>query len=142
MHYFDLFGWYTSTSIAGRATLIAPANTSETTTPGELRANFTGYVWVDLPYVVPPAPQAPAPEVPTSVTRRQARQALLLAGLLDSVDPAIAAIPDTTQRRLAEIEWIDSLEFERSRPLLISLATALGLDSAALDQLFITASAL
>lgn len=88
------------------------------------------------------APAAPAPAVPHSVTRRQARQALLLAGLLDSVDPAIAAIPDTTQRRLAQIEWQDSLEFERQRPLLISLATALGLDSAALDQLFITAKTL
>lgn len=88
------------------------------------------------------APPPPAPVVPQSVTRRQARQALLLAGLLDSVDPAIAAIPDATARKLAEIEWQDSLEFERNRPLLISLATALGLDGAALDQLFITAKTL
>lgn len=88
------------------------------------------------------APEAPAPVVPASVTRRQARQALLLAGLLDSVAPAIAAIPDTTQRALALIEWEDSQVFERHRPLLVSLATALGLNSAALDQLFITASTL
>ena len=35
--------------------------------------------------------------VPRSVTRRQARQALLLAGLLDNVQPAINAIPEDDQ---------------------------------------------
>ena len=63
MNYFDLYGWYTSTPIAGRSTDVAPANTSETTTPGELRANFTGYVWVDLPYSAPPATVPPEPTV-------------------------------------------------------------------------------
>ena len=58
MHYFDNYGWYTSTPIEGRSTDVVPANTSETTTPGEMRANFTGYEWVDLPY------QAPAPVIP------------------------------------------------------------------------------
>ena len=80
--------------------------------------------------------------VPQSVTRRQARQALLLAGLLDAVPLALAAIPDATQRRLALIEWEDSLTFERQRPLLIQLSTALGLSSEQLDQLFITADSL
>lgn len=87
-------------------------------------------------------PQAPTPVVPPSVTRRQARQALLLAGLLDDVQPAIDAISNATQRALVQIEWEDSLTFERSRPSLISLATALGLDSDALDDLFITAAGL
>ena len=80
--------------------------------------------------------------VPKSVTRRQARQALLLAGLLDSVPAAIAALPDPTQRGLAQIEWDDSQAFERNRPLLIQLATALGLDDGALDALFVQASKL
>lgn len=84
----------------------------------------------------------PALIVPQKVTRRQARQALLLFGLLDSVEPAIAAIPNLTERRLAQIEWEDSLEFERSRPLLIALGTALGLSSAQLDNLFIEANKL
>lgn len=60
-HHYDIFGWYTSAPIEGRATSVAPTNTSETTTPGELRANFTGYVWVDLPYVVPPVVDTLAP---------------------------------------------------------------------------------
>lgn len=80
--------------------------------------------------------------VPASVTRRQARQALLLAGLLDDVQPAIDAIPDPQQRGLAQIEWDDSQEFERHRPLLIQLAGALGLDGEALDGLFVQAAGL
>ncbi|SFB73993.1 hypothetical protein SAMN05216344_102158 [Polaromonas sp. OV174] len=91
--------------------------------------------------VFTPAPPPP-PVIPAAVTRRQARQALLLAGLLADVQPAIDAIPDPVQRGLAQIEWDDSQMFERHRPLLIALATALGLDAAALDALFVTAEAL
>lgn len=80
--------------------------------------------------------------LPQSVTRRQARQALLLAGLLDNVQPALDAIPDATQRRLMQIEWDDSQEFHRNRPALLALAGALGLNSSQIDQLFITAAGL
>lgn len=82
------------------------------------------------------------PPVPQTVTRRQARQALLLAGLLDDVPTAIAAIPDEIQRRMAQIEWEDSLEFVRSRPLVIQISAALGLSEAELDEMFVTASTL
>lgn len=87
------------------------------------------------------ADSAPPP-IPQSVTRRQARQALLLAGLLDNVQPALDAIPDATQRRLMQIEWDDSQEFHRNRPALLALAGALGLNSSQIDQLFITAAGL
>ena len=100
---------------------------------GEYRARYT---------LVALTPDQLRALVPAKVTRRQARQALLLAGLLDDVQPAINAIPDPVQRGLAQIEWDDSQEFERNRPLLIQLGAALGLDSAALDQLFIAAHAL
>ena len=95
---------------------------------------WSGAAWGDAP--------AQPPGVPASVTRRQARQALLLAGLLDKVEPAIAAIPDPVQRGMAAIEWADSQAFERDRPLLIALASALGLDDDALDNLFIQAAKL
>lgn len=96
--------------------------------------------------LAPPAPPAP-PLVPATVSRRQARQALLLAGLLDDVPDAIAQLDDGTpegkqQTRLAQIEWEDSLEFERARPLVIEIGAAIGLDAAALDALFITAAGL
>ena len=80
--------------------------------------------------------------VPQTVTRRQARQALLLAGLLDNVQPAIDSIEEPVQRSMAQIEWDDSQQFERKRPLLIALAAALGLGEEALDNLFIQAAQL
>lgn len=80
--------------------------------------------------------------VPQKVSARQAHQALILAGLYDNVQAAIDAIPDGTQRAMTRAEWDKSNEFERSRPLLIQLAEAIGLDSEALDNLFITAAQL
>lgn len=80
--------------------------------------------------------------VPVSVTRRQAKQALLLNGLLASVQPAIDAIPDAAQRAMIQIEWDDSQVFERNRPALIALGSALGLSDIQLDNLFVEASQL
>ena len=80
--------------------------------------------------------------VPQEVTRRQAKQAIALAGLLSNVQPAIDAIQDATQRTLMQIEWDDAQTFHRQNQALISLATALGLDSEAIDQLFVSAASL
>lgn len=77
--------------------------------------------------------------VPQKVTRRQGRQALLLAGKLDQVPLAIDAIEDETERRLAQIEWEDAQDFERHRPLVVEMGAALDLD---LDALFIQAATL
>lgn len=89
------------------------------------------------------APQPPGPPpVPASVTRRQARQALLLAGKLHQVQPAIDAIPDPVQREMLSIEWEDSQTFERHRPSLVALATALGMSATDIDALFISAQGL
>jgi len=98
--------------------------------------------WALAPLTLQEIAAAHQATVPIKVTRRQARQALLLSGKLALVQPAINAIPDAQQRALAQIEWDDSQEFERHRPLLIQLATALGLDDEALDNLFIQAGAL
>lgn len=86
--------------------------------------------------------EAAKPPVPEKVTRRQARSALLLRGLLDQVDLVIAAIPDVSQRRLAQIEWQDASEFDRNRALVIQIGTALGLDSKGLDDVFRLAATL
>lgn len=80
--------------------------------------------------------------VPASVTRRQAKQVLLLNGLLANVQPAIDAIPDAAQRAMIQIEWDDSQVFDRDRPALIALGSALGLSDIQLDNLFIEASQL
>lgn len=86
-------------------------------------------------------PAQPDDVVPKSVTMRQARLALLQAGLLDDVDVAIAALP-SPQKDQAQIEWEYSQEVFRDKELVQILAPSLGLDDAALDQLFITAAAL
>lgn len=82
-----------------------------------------------------PDPVGPAP-VPQSATMRQARLALLSIGKLDDVEAAIAAIPDATEKRAAQIEWEFATTVERSSPLLASLATAIGLTQTDLDDLF------
>lgn len=76
-------------------------------------------------------------KVPTSVTLRQAKLALLGAGLLSQVDAAIAAAGTA-----AQIEWSSASTVQRDSPLATSLAGALSLDSAALDALFVAAAAL
>lgn len=86
------------------------------------------------------APAAPV-VVPTAVTMRQARLALLGAGLLASVDVAIDAMDEPT-RTAARIEWEYSNELQRSNPLLLALGPALGLTVEQIDALFIAASAL
>lgn len=80
-----------------------------------------------------------ARRVPEKVTARQAVQALISVNKLHLVQPAIDAIADPVQRAMVQAEWDKSQDFERSRPTLIALATAIGLDAAGLDALFIAA---
>lgn len=100
MYYFDLYGWYTSTPIAGRNTDIAPDNLIETTTPGEMRANFTGYAWVDLPYQAP-APPPPAVPEPQRITRLAFRNRFTTAEKvaleIAALDNPAAAMPARAQ---------------------------------------------
>lgn len=143
MHYFDMWGWYVSAPTPGRSTDIAPPITSESTVPGGDRANFTGIPgaeWEVRPYVVPVI-TAPSPVVPPSVTMRQARLALLGAGLLASVNAVIEAMGEPT-RSAAQIEWEYSNELQRGNALVAALGPALGLTESEIDQLFITAATL
>lgn len=77
--------------------------------------------------------------VPEKVTARQAVQALISVNKLHLVQPAIDAIADPVQRAMVQAEWDKSQDFERNRPTLVALATAIGLDAAGLDALFIAA---
>lgn len=90
-----------------------------------------------------PEPADPiVPVVPQSVTMRQARLALLRAGLLDDVDAAIAAIPDPVQRKAAEIEWEYATVIERNSSLVTVLSAQLGLNAATMDNLFLAGGTL
>lgn len=79
--------------------------------------------------------------VPSKVTMRQARLALLAAGKLQAVNTAINAM-NGAEGAAAQIEWEFSSEVHRNRPLVLSLAPVLGMTNAELDQLFIAASQL
>lgn len=87
------------------------------------------------------APPPPPTVVPESVTMRQARLALLGAGKLSAVDAAIASLP-SPMKEAAQIEWEYAIEVRRDSNLVKQLASSLGLDDAALDDLFRQATAL
>lgn len=83
------------------------------------------------------------PIVPSAVSRRQIKQALILAGIsLANIDSAIANIPDTLERSLMQIFWEDSMEFERNHPKLIEFAQILNISEEQADGIFILASTL
>ena len=85
---FDLYGWYDGLGDGERSTTVEPPTLSMDDTPGADRANWTGRQWVVWPFVpwTQPVPVLPVPEV---VTPRQAKLALLQAGLLDDVEAGI-----------------------------------------------------
>lgn len=72
-----------------------------------------------------------APPVPQAVTPRQARLALLQAGLLDAVEAKIK-----TQDRASQIGWEYGSLITRDDPLMLALGSQLGLTDAAIDLLF------
>jgi len=74
---------------------------------------------------------SPTPGVPQVVTRFQARAALLNAGLLDDAAAAVAQADAFTQ-----LVWNEASEWRRDNQRLIALATAIGLTSGQIDDLF------
>lgn len=77
--------------------------------------------------------------VPHVVTMRQAKLALLQAGLLDEVDAVIAA--ESTPKAV-KIEWEHASEVQRDWVNTLGLATTLGLTDEQLDDLFVLAASL
>lgn len=103
--------------------------------------------WIDCPdncqtdwtYVngqfVEPVP--PAPVIPTTVSMRQARLALLQSNLLDTVNAAINQGGEADK-----ITWEYATEVNRSDALVLNMAIALNLSETDLDNLFTLASSL
>lgn len=82
------------------------------------------------------APVGPAP-VPAIVSRRQAKLALLDAGLLDDAETIVASADQETR-----INWTDAVEFRRDHPLIAAIGGALNMTSDQIDDLFRLAIAL
>lgn len=79
--------------------------------------------------------------IPQSVTMRQARLALLAAGLLPAVDAAIASMPEP-DKTAAQITWEFAATVDRGFGMVPQLAAALGMTETQIDALFIAAAAL
>ena len=105
------------------------------------RFNFTR---ADFPDAQPPALPEYVPvvdPVPEVVTMRQARLALLGAGLLAQVNTAVANMPGA-EGDAARIEWEYAQEVRRDSPLVAGLSAALGLSDETKDNLFKVAAGL
>jgi hypothetical protein len=77
----------------------------------------------------------PAPGVPPVIGSMNAKVALLRAGLLPAVQAWV-----NTQSAEQQLIWNTATNFRRDSTLIADGAAALGLSSAQLDQLFITAA--
>ena len=87
--------------------------------------------------IEPPEPPPPA----ATVSARQMRLWLVRHGIsLAAVDAAIDAITDEQQRQEVRIEWGHAPYVERSHPMLVPLAAALGLTESQVDQAFVEAA--
>jgi hypothetical protein len=85
--------------------------------------------------------QAVDDSVPASVSARQIRLWLIRNGIsLTQVEAAIDAIPDQLQRDSVRVEWDYAPYVERSHPMLVPLAEALGLTAEQVDQAFVEAA--
>ena len=121
---------------------------------GELIRTETPAEWMELTDVAPPEfdpatagcfwrgdhweivpGEVPSDPVPEVVTMRQARLALLSAGLLAQVNTAVANMPGA-EGDAARIEWEYAQEVRRDSPLVAALSAAFGWTSAQLDDLF------
>lgn len=80
---------------------------------------------------------APIPQV---ISRRQGIQQLIDEDLIDLVQPLIDKIKPPKEQRMAQAAWDEATEFHRTDPLMILIATGLGKDAAALDQMFVNAA--
>lgn len=146
-HYHPSTGEFLGQGLADESPLepgvfLIPANATSqeppTLSPGFITV-WTGSCWEEIE-IIQAEPQ-PAQTVPQVVTPRQARLALLGAGLLSSVESAIAAMTGP-EGDAARITWEFAEEIRRDFPLILQLAEQLEITNEQIDQLFITASTL
>lgn len=108
--------------------------------PPEFDSQTAGCFWRGDGWEIVRSQQAADP-VPVAVTMRQARLALLSAGMLAQVNAAIAGMPGA-EGEAARIEWEYAQDVRRDSPLVAALVGDIGLADEDLDSLFIDASRL
>jgi hypothetical protein len=80
---------------------------------------------------LPPNP----PRVPRELPNWRVKAQLLRMGLLDSANAAFAALPEP-QRDLAILAWTGDARCARHSPAVAFIASAIGMDSDAVDRIF------
>lgn len=122
-----------------------PVTTTEPAINVNQRKTMTGFelvegVWCDIwevtDFTAEEIEAARVAAVPTAVLMRQARYALLGAGMLGAVQGFLDAIPPGVDKEVASIEWLTSETVRRDNPLVAAAAASLGLTSLQLDDLF------
>jgi len=74
------------------------------------------------------------------ISKRQLKLTLVRNGIsLSSIDQVIAAMPESLAREEAQIEWLETQEFERNHPTLLLVANSLGLTKEQVDDLWVQA---
>lgn len=84
---------------------------------------------------------AEAERLSKTVSMKQARLALLNAGLLPQIDAAIASLTSPDKESVV-IQWEYATSLHRSHAWVITLSTAIGLTEQQLDDLFTAAEAI
>lgn len=97
-------------------------------------AVWNGSGW-DITLNAPP-PEAPVKFVPESVTKYQAKMALIQAGLYSEIDQFIRDSNDN----VLKVAWYDADTFQRSNPFIAALGIRFELTSDQIDDLFIMAA--
>lgn len=131
-----------STGLIPLTTTVPPTHDAATQAVEETAPVQIDGVWTQQWTVRDLTPEELKARVPTVVTMRQARLALLQAGLLSQVEAAIAAIEDAVQRQAVQIEWEYAAEVDMTHPWVQTLGAALGLTAEAMDALFEQAATL
>ena len=75
--------------------------------------------------------------LPPTITPRQAKLALYGAGLLDDVEEVVSKA-----NRVVQIHYHDAIEWRRDDPVMVGLASEIGITDEQLDQLFAQAKTL
>lgn len=97
-------------------------------------AVWTGSGWSKT--TVPPAPVVPQVVVPQSVSKYQAKMALLEFGLFEQVESFVQQSTDLALK----IAWNDASNFYRDNAFIASLAVQFNLTDQQVDDLFIAAN--
>jgi hypothetical protein len=82
------------------------------------------------------------PPIPSAISMRQIRLALIDAKKVTAVNDAIKAISDSVEKAKTQVEWDYGTVVERNAPWFLSIMESIGYTDKDIDSLFLKASSL